>query len=492
MTGTTTTLLRSTLNEGQSAAHDVLLDYAMGRNKTQREWLLKGYAGTGKTHTVAALVESIHKEGEGGWTSKAIVLSAPTHKAVSVLKKSGRVRDVDYSTIHSLLSMKEHINPVTGKQEFKQDIIPGRTPPIEDYDILILDETSMLANELYLLIEPYVISGQLKLIMMGDPVQIPPVNETDPMPFIAKEQQDRKIGVLELTQIVRQAAGNPILLYAQSIRDVYKTGDPRPLREWHSTGETGIELLKLSDGAEISEKMEHYFKSTEFAMNPDYCKVIAWTNAVVDMYNKGIRNALYGADAAAVMKGEKLIADSLIKDPFTETTLLYTNQEMEVLDYVLAEKQVMFFGPTTQFGQHPMDAKINETFKYYDTKVEYEVLNVVGELVKKQCRIHILHEDDREKFTRLLEQHKQATLKADGRTKGQMWQRFYRVQEVFAKVKYNYAITAHKSQGSTYDNVFMLEFDIDKNANPKKREERNRIKYVAATRSRHKLFIIQS
>jgi len=61
------------------------------------------------------------------------------------------------------------------------------------------------------------------------------------------------------------------------------------------------------------------------------------------------------------------------------------------------------------------------------------------------------------------------------------------MQERFAKVKYNYAITAHKSQGSTYQHVFLIEDDIDKNP---RYIEKNRIKYTAVTRPAESLKIL--
>jgi ATP-dependent exoDNAse (exonuclease V) alpha subunit len=55
-------------------------------------------------------------------------------------------------------------------------------------------------------------------------------------------------------------------------------------------------------------------------------------------------------------------------------------------------------------------------------------------------------------------------------------------------VMHNYAITAHKAQGSTYENVILIEEDLDRN---KKIVERNRIKYTAYTRAKNKLFILK-
>jgi ATP-dependent exoDNAse (exonuclease V) alpha subunit len=70
-----------------------------------------------------------------------------------------------------------------------------------------------------------------------------------------------------------------------------------------------------------------------------------------------------------------------------------------------------------------------------------------------------------------------------------LWVKYYKAQQAFADVAYNYAITAHKSQGSTYKNVFVIEDDIDFNTNI---VERNKIKYTSYTRPTDKLFIFKS
>ena len=67
------------------------------------------------------------------------------------------------------------------------------------------------------------------------------------------------------------------------------------------------------------------------------------------------------------------------------------------------------------------------------------------------------------------------------------WKEFFRFQDNFADVNYAYAITCHKSQGSTYVNTFVINSDIDKN---KRIVERNRIKYTAFTRSSSRLIVI--
>ena len=71
--------------------------------------------------------------------------------------------------------------------------------------------------------------------------------------------------------------------------------------------------------------------------------------------------------------------------------------------------------------------------------------------------------------------------------KVKLWKVFYTLKEINDNLNYSYSITAHRSQGSTYKNVFLIESDIDKN---KDIYERNRIKYTAYTRAKENLYIM--
>jgi hypothetical protein len=478
-----------TLNEGQQAAHDQLVAYLMGKDKSKRMWLLKGYAGTGKTTTVGCIINTVNDLSKGlpSFARPSIAVSAPTHKAVHVLKKMNSLNaEVDYATIHSLLGLKEVINPITGKQEFKQ-AFGENGPRIEAYTILFLDETSMLQDELFLLLDPYVSQG-LRIVMMGDPVQIPPVNETDPIPFKPGLWEKYGIGVMELTEIVRQAADNPILSYATDLRKVYKTGNPVPVTMLNKETGTGIEVIDVGTGEyRVKDLLDYLFKDPRFEADPDFMKVIAWTNATVDHYNKHIRALIYGTlDLPIVMKGEKMICDSPVLDPLRGIVLLHTNQEVEVINFEIAEKTLLFPQPFV-FGQEADDMQVK--IKFYNTEVEYDSYNVfTKEWIKKRTFIEIMHEDSLPQFRELQNSHKKICIAAkDPRIRGKLWNQYYNNEKKFAWMKYNYAITAHKSQGSTYDNVMMLDWDMQKN---RRIEERNRIKYVAATRSRHMLYIV--
>jgi hypothetical protein len=103
----------------------------------------------------------------------------------------------------------------------------------------------------------------------------------------------------------------------------------------------------------------------------------------------------------------------------------------------------------------------------------------------KSNTIEIIHEDSLQEYRELLKKTKSLAIKARDKS---AWVSYYNILKWSADVGYNYAITAHKAQGSTYENVILIEEDLDKNRTT---VERNRIKYTAYSRPKNKLFILR-
>jgi hypothetical protein len=120
--------------------------------------------------------------------------------------------------------------------------------------------------------------------------------------------------------------------------------------------------------------------------------------------------------------------------------------------------------------------------KYYETGVSY--LNDDDKLIK--LYIDILHEDSQQDFDFIVQNLKRTAIEKKGKEKS--WIKYYDFLRRYADVSYSYSITAHKSQGSTYNTTFVLEDDININIDV---IERNRIKYTAYTRSSNKLFVLK-
>jgi hypothetical protein len=100
--------------------------------------------------------------------------------------------------------------------------------------------------------------------------------------------------------------------------------------------------------------------------------------------------------------------------------------------------------------------------------------------------IYVVHEESLKEYNDLI---KTSHAKAVKYKEAKLWVNHYNMKKWSSSVSYNYAISAHKSQGSTYNNALLMEDDMDLNG---KIVERNRIKYTSYTRASEKLFIFKT
>jgi len=431
----------------------------------QNMFLIGGYAGSGKTYLISDFINYLLKTTR----NKSITACAPTHKAVSVLyKESCKIihPNLTYSTIHSALGLKEHIDGF-GKQHFKRDKhLPCK---LDKHQYLFLDECSMLHDEIF----DYLLKYQnLKIIFVGDPAQIPPINKLDSIPLLPEQQKKYNIQVERLTEIVRQCSDNPIIKLTFDIRSNLKNKNLLSELTIPTVDKNNNITFfnKTKDEDKILQTIYDYFISNEYKQDSDYIKIIAWRNETVNIYNGLVRYMLYGDKASnKIMKGERLIMDSNVMEG--DHIILHTNEEVEVEDFEINEECI-------NFGK--------DRVKFYDAVVRsYDIQGNI-----KLNHIHILHEDSEAVYNFYLSGLKTKALKEKQGTERARteWIKYYAYMNHFAKVLYGYAITSHKAQGSTYNNVIVMGWDIMYN---QKIEERNRILYTACSRPKNNLILVK-
>jgi exodeoxyribonuclease-5 len=467
----------SSLNLDQLEAFNTLRDYLS--NKEDRSvYVIKGWAGTGKTYCISVLIRYVLEVMYSSHAWYKVAVTGPTNKSVRVIKKTAGIKNnrVTFQTIHKLLGLKEKITQ-DGQQVFENDgfLKPG----INSINLLIIDEVSMLNDDLFQKIIKY--RGKLKIICMGDPAQIPPVGRPDCIPFRDELAASYRIKTLSLKQIMRQKKDNAIIESSVAIRsELGRVKNPvEPITKLNEKGE-GIEFLNLNI-PEIrkgfSEILRRYFITDEFKKDSEYAKIIAWRNKTVATMNDAIRKVIYGDEAlgSKILVGEKLIANNPIIQG--ESIVLNTNDEFGVDSFVIDSDDLRY-----HVSDHPDAEPFPITLKYYETVVSY--LDDEDETVR--VNIQILHEDSEVDFKKLANLLKLRAIEKKGKDKS--WLVYYNFLRKYADVNYGYCITAHKSQGSTYNTTFVLEDDIDMNWEI---VERNRIKYTAYTRSSRKLYVLK-
>jgi exodeoxyribonuclease V len=160
---------------------------------------LFGYAGTGKTTLAIAIAERVREiAGEPEDENKAVKFAAFTGKAALVMRSKG-CRGA--STIHSLIYRTDE--ETGGSPTF----ILNQDSPVADAKLVIIDECSMVGGEL----AADLLSFEVKVLVLGDPAQLPPVQDAG---YFTNAKPDAM-----LTEVHRQAEGNPIIRLSMDIRN---------------------------------------------------------------------------------------------------------------------------------------------------------------------------------------------------------------------------------------------------------------------------------
>ena len=428
----------------------------------QTFFTLAGFAGTGKTTIIKKILEKYRY---------GIVVSAPTHKAKKVIMNT---TGKEGQTLHALLGLRpdldlDNFNPNDPKFN------PIAPPRITDYNFVIIDEASMINRELYDLIVDKTNNSRTKVLFMGDPAQIPPVGEKESIVFrpdIVKNEFH------QLTKIERQSDTNPLAFVYDALRNNLLTLDGG-FKRISNINELGEGVIFTVDKVQFRNAILEKFTSSEYQKDTDYCKVIAWKNDTVMMSNKVIRNELFGMDTNIIEVGDILMGYRSISDEKQRFNIIENSADYRVVEKSGLEENL--------FGLKGFRVKLREDlpsnhFKFQDVFIidvnNYENLHLYGQM-------HDFYRDM-------------------GKSNKKMWNKYYEFRrsnllmktidkyingqyrstgDVIVKdLDYGYAITGHKSQGSTYSHVFVMENDINANWVLK---ERNQIKYVSLTRPTH-------
>lgn len=338
--------------------------------------------------------------------------------------------------------------------------------PADNFTHIIVDEASMIDDVIFYELVKLSEQGK-KILFVGDPLQIPPVNHENSLPFDKETRIELGIKVNTLETIVRQAKESPIITVASDIRENIHRHIQISQRQTLPGKFGGVFYIKKADqDSFFEEKILPLYKSERYDEDIDYVKCIAWTNRTVNKFNAMIRQYLFGENLPKIMVGDKLIMDAPVFEG--RKILISTNEEAEVLSVEIAQEVL----------------SEEYTLKYYKAQVR-----VYNGGIFNQYMLRIMHEDSEKTFDKLcqLQTSLAKSFKKGSFEAKSSWIDLYTFKQFYHSVKYSYCITAHKSQGSTYENVVVLACDILQNRNT---YEANRIFYTACTRASKNLYII--
>jgi exodeoxyribonuclease-5 len=419
-------------------------------------FLLKGYAGTGKTSVIAALVQSLNE------TRINTVLMAPTGRAAKVLASYAGFQAL---TVHKRIYRQKSIEE---QSEF------SLAPNMYKNTVFIVDEASMISGNSYeqsifgsgdLLDDmmTYIKSGtKCKLIIVGDSAQLPPVGfSLSPALDIDRLEHYGSCMNAELKEVVRQTNESGILFNATKIRKQIEANDVR-FPEFQTyfpdiISITGTDLIEA-----LSDAYTKYGKEETI--------VICRSNKRANKYNEGIRNQVLcmedeiaSGDRVMVVKNNYRLSEDV------EETDFIANGDMATVRRIRKYQKC--------YGLHFADMILE--FPDYNN-LELENKAILDTLATESASLPA--EMNKQLFYSLAEDYAHITDKR---------QRYRAIKEDpffnALQIKFAYAVTCHKSQGGQWECVFL---DCPYFADDNLTFEDLRWFYTAVTRASKQLYLV--
>ena len=460
--------------EQQRAIVNAVLFLKTNTDPTQY-YVIEGKAGTGKT----TIAKEILKEFE----DEQIYVAAVSHKAKGVIKSSfgDDTRGKKFFSIAGLLGMKGINDNDTQTTKFQV----GLKVPLLDNPpaLLVIDEASMITEDVLKKIIDInsSLSRPFQMLFLGDIGQIQPIrDEQSEFYRTHKDLLNKKSDIFnskhksKLITRVRQGEANPILPYADYFWENSQKENPELNPTQHIVRNNQItdkgSLLFSNSEEEVLNSVIKAVKNAVEKGLTNHVKIVTYHVNEKTELNQKIHEALFGKDSD-YSKGDMLILNSPYDLPDVNATM---ENSSEIQIKSIQDTDV------DEFGVHTLYLETNGT-AYTRTGNE-----------QKDCVIQVVSRNDiglyNQKLQELAYYAKRQTNRA---LKKQAWSDFWEYKGRYADVDFGYAITAHKSQGSTYDIVVVDEKDI-MGTTATSNQEKSELIYTALTRPRKTAIVISS
>ena len=442
----------------QAKLFEMLVDFIFSKDY-QTLFLLKGYAGTGKTSAISALVLNLNK------TNKKAVLLAPTGRAAKVISGYSKVpaytihkkiyfpKKQQNGSVDFVLKTNKHRNTIFIVDE--ASMIPDR--PQNDK----LFEKGSLLDDLI----SYVYSGyHCKLVLVGDTAQLPPV-KLSISPALDENRLefdfDKNIYKIELNEVTRQHENSGILSNATILRTLIDSDVTNFKFDMNYP-----DIVRLIDGYDIQDAISECYEND----GVEDTAFIVRSNKRANQYNQQIRSHIRGkeneistGDYVMVVKNnyywlkESSSAGFIANGDTCE--VLRINSIKELYGFRFAEVEIRMIDYP---DQPPFETVlILDTLSSEKPSLTFEETNKLYEAVRED------YAHEKSKYKQLLLVKKNMFFNA-------------------LQVKFSYAITCHKSQGGQWKTIFIEQPYLPEGPS----KEYYRWLYTAVTRAQEKLYLI--
>ncbi len=423
-------------------------------------FVLKGYAGTGKTTVISTIVNSLAA------INKKYVLLAPTGRAAKVISNYSQKPAF---TIHKKIYFPKKsgggVSFTLQQNKYKNTIF------IVDEASMISDtnsESKLYANGSLLddLIS-YVYSGSnCKMILLGDTAQLPPVN-LDVSPALDIKSlavhYDKEIHHIELDEVMRQEENSGILYNATELREMLN----EDFYEEFKFSLNGFnDIVRLSDGYDIQDAIHSAYGNYSI----EDTAFIVRSNKRANQYNQQIRSKILDKESE-LSTGDFLM---VVKNNYfwlketDEATFIANGDIIEILE-IFSIKELYGF----RF------AKVKIRMVDYPKQIPFETVLLLDTIISESPSL--TYEESNKLYQEVM---------LDYEDERSQYRKFQKVKENeyfnALQVKFSYAITCHKSQGGQWDTVFIEQPYLPDGIT----RDYVRWLYTAITRAKSKLYLI--
>lgn len=454
----------------QEAFHQIL---AFLDQPDQAFFILKGYAGTGKTTLLQHLAQHLKRK------KASFSLLAPTGRAAAVLSaKLGFTARTIHSELYHFRDIDGDAPPdkvSTNPEDFGQMrlLFAIRTPDEDSDKLYVIDEASMIGDERtdatsfasfgsgHLLTDLLALVGRNKVIFSGDPCQLPPVGSLE-SPALSEEffrNMGRKVSSFELTQILRQKQGSDVLKLATQVRRL--TGQTFKSK-WVKIPAKNSPQVELAG----HERMKEQYIFDLMENGSEQTIAISLSNKNCHQINLEVRKRLYGDPHRPLQPGDLLMVTQnnylvpLTNGDFVEILEVGNQKSVEGISFVHVTVKARLTG------------KAHEVLLCLDP-----LHNGISNLTPEQQRLLMIDFSQRMRKKKI-------------RPKSEIYFSAMQKDAVLNSLRANfgYAVTCHKSQGGEWDRVY---FFLNKGMYVMNPPELTRWWYTGITRSKVKLILAQ-
>lgn len=467
-------------------------------DKEENIMIIEGSAGTGKSYVITAFQKK-RKD-------LKFIYTAPTHKAVKILRDMTAKNDCrtaenycmtaengcmtaenDCMTLHKFFNLNLEYND-DGSQ-----YLVSKGAKFQKNIILVIDEISMISEEIYNIIIEQNKNLKIKIICLGDRCQLPPIYKIDTIDN-EEDDEEEKLGSLTIETL------SPFFIdkkYMSMLKKVKRTNN-KDLKNLYAIFKQytldentnnfkskllEFKLLNISSNIRIETCKNHFTEQINKYIEKEKAYIICSRNKTVKEYVKKIKDRLYPNSQYPFNQGENIYITKYFQfdnsiscdckygdkpSKFCNQNVFYTSQEYIIKSSKKINLHSDYFDASYDCYEYEINYKLhNDEFLKIRTICDSSIVlfkkkllikqnEIKKLLIEKQNRIKKLSRDDKEYAIKKL------LIEKEYKVPSMMWRDFNYHKNYFqSPFTSSLAITAYKSQGSTYNYVFVDGSDIE-------------------------------